>query len=423
MRLLFWLLSIAAAATLAALLLREFSGNVVLLVPPYRVDMSIAAFVLALLVLFALLGVAYTVLAALWRLPRAAAAYRRESQQARSRAALARAVVELAAGRFSRALQAAELARGDADLRAAALLVALQAAHRLRDRERRDAIQTAGHEFAQATQASPEFREALRMIAANAALEEQNPAAALEQLNQLGSGAARRVQALRLKLAAARQGGAADEVLRIAHLLEKHHDLPAEAALAIKEQAALQALSDARWDSDKLKARLGSLEAELRLRPRVATSAADWLAAAGMRSGARELLASAIDAALAKVEAAQTTGEGPTPVRPLAIALLRHLDVLDTAMLSRIETWQRQFGAADAALGLLLGAGCRRMELWGKARQALGAAAQSSDPAIASRAEYELALLARDLGETETAQAHFERAAGAFNDALGSASR
>lgn len=391
MRGLFWLLALSGLAVLAALVLREFQGNVVFLVPPWRVDVSLAGFIVVAVLAFALVHALLRVLALLLNMPAMAAAYRERRKRDQAGELFSRAVVDLSSGRFSRALQAATEAAQEPAQRPAALLVAAQAAHGLHDRTRRDEL------LAQVQQDSG-LKEAALLAAAQSALDDREPRRALEALERLSSGPARRVQALRLKLQAARYCGATSEVLRITHLLEKHHDLSAEAATVLAERAALDQLAVARHDVERLRAAWLQLDGRWQGRPRVAIAAAQYFAALGFPRQARDLLGDAVDAL-------------PADERdPLWQTMSRWTPGVDSAFLARAERWLAQ-SPRSAAAALLAGAACVELELWGKARQFLAGAQSAADGAVAARAAWLLATVEERLGNADAAYRGYKQAA------------
>lgn len=404
---LFWLLASAALASLVALSLTDFQGNVVFLVPPWRVDMSLAAFGFASLALFLLLYAALQVARRVLRIPSLAAAYRERSKRARARSALAKSVVDLSAGRFSRALQGAQIALSDDTLQSAARLIAAQAAHKLNDSDKRDS-------FLQPllSDAKPELREAAELTLAQAALDDHDPTRAAETLARMTGGPARRVHALRLKLQAARLNGDAPEVLRIAHLLEKHHDMSAEVATALGEQAALLLLAAARHDVERLGLAFMRLDSRWRHCPKVAIEAARLFADHQALPRARAALLDAISA---------ISGNRDAPTHELHLsalyaALSEHTKGIDAAFLQKLETW-RKAAPKDAGLALLAGRACVQLELWGKARQflveavSLAAAADAVNSSYARAALVTHAKLEEQLGEAAKAAELYKKAA------------
>ena len=103
MRILFWFLLLAAAAVAVALLARVVSGYVLLVAPPYRVELSLnlllVLIVLGFLAGYALLRIALRTSA----LPAEVRAMRRRQQETRVRTKLDAAVVALLEGRYGKA--------------------------------------------------------------------------------------------------------------------------------------------------------------------------------------------------------------------------------------------------------------------------------------------------------------------------------
>jgi HemY protein len=360
---LLWVIGLATLAVLAALVLQDFHGNVVVLVPPYRADMALASFALALLLLFAALMGLLKLLSSLLSLPALAAQYRAKRAEDHARNSLASAVVELAAGRFTRAYSAARSAAQASALAPAANLLAAQAAHRLNNTEQRDAL------LAQSL-LDPKLKEAALLTAAQVALDDRDPSKAREALAQLSSGPARRVQSLRLKLDAARGTSDHSEVIRIAQLLHKHGDISPAAARALAEHAAIAKLDAAQHDVDKLRAAWRELEQTgyksggknaaliTPSNPHLVATAAQHFAALDAVPRAREIVCAAIEAC--------APDEREVLFATLA-PLVQTEPAIDSALLARLERW-RAAHPRSAAAALAAGAACMQQELWGKAR-------------------------------------------------------
>ncbi len=115
-------------------------GQVLLVVPPYRVDMSLNLFAVGLVVLFIrALRADPRIARTVWRMPQRVAAYRARSRVAKAHASLRDAIGNLYAGRFSqrgkgrerRARERRQQGRGRPDRGA-------NAAHRMHEYARRD---------------------------------------------------------------------------------------------------------------------------------------------------------------------------------------------------------------------------------------------------------------------------------------------
>jgi HemY protein len=235
MRAIAWLLALFAVAVAVALFTGGNSGTVTLFWPPYRYDLSLNLVLLLLVGGFVVLHLALRALSALFAMPQQAKRWRVQQRERAMHAALLDGLSHLLAGRFLRARKAAEAALGQeqaltasghhlahADkLRAMAHLVTAESAQALQDRTTRDehlllAIEHTSERDAQET------REGVQLRAARWALSDRDPQAALQWLDALPQGAARRTLALRARLKAARLARQTMPALETARLLAKH---------------------------------------------------------------------------------------------------------------------------------------------------------------------------------------------------------
>ena len=138
MRSLFWLLAVFAAAVAFVILGRIDAGYVMLIYPPYRVEVSILLFASAALVSFLVLYLAVRLLSNALRLPGTVRAYRARRRRERAHAALASALQAYYEGRYARAERDASLAFESGLAPGVAALLAARAAHQMRDFVRRD---------------------------------------------------------------------------------------------------------------------------------------------------------------------------------------------------------------------------------------------------------------------------------------------
>jgi HemY protein len=111
MRALFWAVILAALAGAAALIARESGGNVVFLVPPYRIDVALNLFLLAGFVLVLLLFWAARLVQKTVDFPARVIAYRQRRSEIGSSRALREALRSLFEGRFARSEKAAQVAQ------------------------------------------------------------------------------------------------------------------------------------------------------------------------------------------------------------------------------------------------------------------------------------------------------------------------
>lgn len=122
MRLLFWLILLTALVAAFALVLRADHGYVLIVFPPWRVEMSLALVVALLLTSYVLFYVAARLLRTALRLPRDIRAWREQRRRSLAEGELQRAVGALIAGEASHALKLARQARARTQAPLAALI-------------------------------------------------------------------------------------------------------------------------------------------------------------------------------------------------------------------------------------------------------------------------------------------------------------
>ncbi|MDQ8016459.1 MAG: heme biosynthesis HemY N-terminal domain-containing protein [Bordetella sp.] len=423
MRAALWLLALFGIAAAVALFAGNNQGTITVFWPPTRVDLSLNLVLLALVVLFVLLHLALRALTALFSLPRQARQWRLLQKERALHTALLDAMVQLLAGRFTRARKAAQaalaqermLAALDARLpqaqqvRMLAHLLAAEGAQALQDRAARDAhLQQALNDGEErgALPLPPETREGVQLRAARWALEDRDPAGALARLAELPQGAQRRTLALRLRLKAARQERLTLEALETARLLAKHRAFPQAGAQSIVRGLASDLIASAH-DPEQLRRAWAELEPAERETPEVAIQAAQRMVALhGDLALARTWLLPVWERAAAEPKSLSDA----LRVR-LVRALEAGLDTVDGDWLARIEAAQRA-DPRDANLQYLAGMACMKRQLWGKAQQLLTQAGLGlQDAALHRRAWSALARLAEDRGDIAQAAEAWKRAA------------
>lgn len=422
MRSVFWLLGLAAIAVALALLMGHNAATVTLFWPPYRFDVSFNFIVFCLMAGFVLVHLALRAIGLLRELPVQARRWRSQQVERAAVGAVLDALSHQLAGRFVRAqsagLQALEQLNGlpaaqwarRPQLQLLAHLLVAEAAQSLQNRRgREEHLQAALHP--KLAKAVPEAYEGALLRAVHWAVEDRDADGARSRLAELPQGAARRTQALRLKLRAARLGGATADALEVARLLAKHRAFSPEASRSIVRSLALDALRDAR-DLAQLKTVWARLDAAERAMPELVLAAAQRanqlmaVTDATERSDTAALVREWLEplwSGLDRLDAGQQ--------RQLVEALEPGLPQLDAAWLARLEQAQRQM-PGNAFLQYLTGQACMQRQLWGKAAQLLGQASQTlRDPELLRRTWCSLARLAEERGDEEAAQAAWKRAA------------
>lgn len=331
----------------------------------------------------------------------------------------------LAAGRFIRARKAAQgvleqeraLAGSDHELpygsrlRAVAHLLAAESAHALQDRSARDEhVRQALNLPHSSRRDEQELREGLQLRAARWAFDDRDVQVALQRLDELPQGVARRTLALRLRFKVARLARRTLAALETARLLAKHRAFSEPAARSIVRGLAVE-LVQAAYDPAQLYKAWGQLDATERSMPEVAVLAAErMLLLGGEVSQVQQWLLPVWE---------QMVQPGSALASELRLRLVQVLErsfaqdggTPDAAWLTRIEAAQMG-NPRDALLQYLAGVACMRLSLWGKAQQLLRQSlAQQREPALKRNTWRALALLAEQREDAPAAAEAWRNAA------------
>ena len=390
MRGLLWLLTLFALAVGIALAAHFNDGYLLLVVPPYRAEISLNLTIALLLggfvMLYALVRAAVLTLS----LPRRVRDFRerrRREKVTESFYDVARLMFE---GRYSQALKKAGEAHAAAVSPALAALLAARSAQRLHEPGKQQAW------LDLAARDDPRMQSACLMLEAEMHLEMQRFEDAVSVLKRLQQNSGRHIAALRLELRAQQGCGHWDEVLRIARLLEKRHALVPELAQEIKLKAHQENIRLRRGD-------LRELLAYQRLIPpreacaRLAYSYAEALLELGAHDQALSLIEAQLDhewdSRLVALYGRTAGGELTARIACADRWLLAHRD--------------------DSQLLLALGRLCLAQRLWGKAQTYLEAALSIAD---SRELRLELARLFEQTDRADAAMAHYRAAAERPND-------
>ena len=392
MRGLFWLVALSAAAVALVLAGRVVEGYVLLVYPPWRVEVSLLLFALALGAAFCVFYVALRLVGQTLELPVQVRAFRERRKREHAQNALAAALQCYFEGRFARAEKEAALAWESGASPGIAALIAARAAHQMREYERR------GQWLERAAHAGESLHAARLLTQAELALDERDFVGARDALRSMHGTGPRNIATARMQLRAERGAQNWEEVLRLASLLAKRGGLPPAIAGEHRVQAHIELLARESGDPVSLEARLRRIPAADQAHPRVAAVAAKRASALGEAALARELIERSLAAEW----------------NPALIALYGDIGKLEPdkrqdearARIERAERWLREH-AQDPQLLAALGRLCMAAELWGKAQNYLEASL-SFGPSRA--AHLELARLAEREGRAAEAQKHFRRA-------------
>lgn len=430
-----WFMALFGVAVASALVAGNNQAVVTVFWPPHRVDMAFNLTVLLLAALFLLLYLATRALSAAFSLPVEARRWRAQQRERAMYGALMDALAHLLAGRYIRAARSADLAliheksltvlvssakhnlishpAGRADqLRTLAHLLVAESAQFLQNKPLRDdSLQLAL--VSTSARHAQEQREGVLFRAADWALADRDPVAALDWLAQLPQGAARRTLALRIKLKASRQARQIQAALETARLLAKHRAFSSSAADSIVRGLALELLNDAH-DPAQLAQAWSTLETSEQQVPELAVRAASRMMAFHSGSGDN-----GGDAALARAWLIPVWEQMVRPRSELGDALrIKLVSVMESGLASLDAAWLARIEAAhvgsphDGALQYLAGMAFLNRQLWGKARQLLTQSVLSlQDSTLRRNAWRALATLAEQRGDERAAAEAYVQAA------------
>jgi HemY protein len=384
MKYLVWILVLFAAAV--ALTTASHNPAFVLLVyPPYRIELSLMLFVILLLLAFVFgYGLVRLILATM-QLPAYVRQFRMERAQTKARELLEEALGAFFEGRYATAERASARAMELGDTSALHPIIAARSAHELREYEKRDT-------YLSAAEGKSTGDSTMRLMATTKfMLDQHDPRAALQALQKLrDSGVKGHLGALSLELKAQQQTGNWDEVLNVLAQLEKREAIDVTVAAQLRQQAWLEKIRQQENLAD-LTACLKNIPAEFKRRSKIAAAAARALIRHGGGALAQQLLSESLnaqwDSELVALYGDCQTGEG-------------------LAQIEQAEKWLNQH-KEDAGLLLALGKLCLHQKLWGKAQNYLDASISIAPSHAAYTA---LAQLAERLGKPDAASKYYQQA-------------
>ena len=384
MKYLLWVLVLFAAAV-AVTTAAHNPAYVLLVYPPYRIDMSLTLFVcmilLLLLVSYSLIRLAMMAVT----FPAYVRRFREQRDHEKSQALLNDALNAFFEGRYAAAERAAVHAMESGDTSVLHPILAASSAHELREFDKRD-------EYLAMAESKDAGDATMRLMATTKfMLDQRDPQAALAALEKLRtSGVKSHLGALSLELKAQQQAGHWDEVLDIVKELEKRAAIDVTVASQLRSQAYLENLR-AQHSAQDVAACLKKIPAEFKRRGKVAATAARALIQHGDCALAQQVLADSLNA--------QWDSE--------LVALYGDCRAGDVvAQIEQAEKWLNQH-RQDAGLLLALGKLCVHQRLWGKAQNYLDASISVSPSHAAYTA---LGQLSERLGKSEETYRYYQQA-------------
>lgn len=353
MRTWLWTLLVLALAVGLALVLREHGGNVLVMAPPWRVELSLTLAVLLLLGAFFVLYVLLRAIAWLVSGPERFKSWRGLRAQKRDHELLQSGWINALEGRYVQAEK--ELSKllnqtqSTPDKVLAGLALAV-ASHRMGEYSRRDEALKAAQG---AASGEPRLKEAAATVAAEMYLDQHRPEDALVLLQPLQDASSRYFNATRLLLRAHRQLHHHDRVYDLVRLLLRRGAMDKATAQPLIEIAAAARLRAGGIDA--YKAIWGDLKAEERVLPAIALAGAAIQESAGNLDEASKILEAAIG----------------NKLEPRLLSAYSQCTPDQVARrLSKAEVWLKA-NPHDSALLATLGNLCLIGQLWGQGERYL----------------------------------------------------
>lgn len=366
MRTWFWTLLLATVAVVLAVLLRENTGNVLILVNTWRIQVSLAFAVLALVCGFISLYVLIRLLAWFTGIPMRIRSWNQRRTDRRDHELLEQGWTELLEGRYSHAEK--DLTKlldrsHDSNRQVLAALSAARAAHALGEFSRRDQLLVIARD--KAGSGGP-LNEAVATAAADLYLDQGMAQQALDVLLPLQQAGARHVHTLRLLLRAYRQLNRHDQVFVLARTLKRRGALHETEARQIIEVAAAARLRET-LETGTWPQVWKDLKSEERILPEVALAGAAAHESVGKFEDASRALELAIAARL----------------DPRLLSAYSRADSTQvTRRLEKSESWLQRH-PVNPDLLTALGNLCLAGQIWGQAEHyLLRSVAQRSDARV-----------------------------------------
>jgi HemY protein len=383
-----WLLAMAVIAVGIALAGRHGSGYVVMVVPPWRIEMSAMLFIILALALFALAYWLIRAGTAAYALPQLLKKRRAEQERAHARDGVFEGLQLLFSGRFRDAEEKARTAMQHHDTRDLAAAVAAWAAY-----EGGNSGAAVPYLDRIGGEKSANMRDASKayMLLADGRAQE-----ARELLKGLAESDPRNPGVLKMKVEAEMAEKAWDDVLATLTPLARSGLLPAAAAQQIRLNAQMNLIKSKPANREIIVAAWQNLDSTSRYDAAMAVTVAKRLAGLGFGDDARRIVEETID---------KRGSEGWDSALVAVYADCKGESTL--AQIERAEKWLKQH-ARDAVLLATLGKLCMRQALWGKAQSYLEASVALT-PTL--DAHMTLARLMEQMGKRDEAVRHIRLSA------------
>lgn len=389
MRWLFWLLLILALAIAVTVLAGSNEGYVLIVRPPYRLELSLSLLLILVVVSFAGLYSMLRFFNYMRRLPASVRAYKKEQRRKQGHAALIEALHAMVEGRYQVAEKSAARALTLGEDAGLSALVAARASHKLKHKTQRD------HYLAEAERLAPHATTARLLSQAELMLDDRQYSEALAVLRRLEKVEAKYPPALRLELKIQMRLNNWEQVLVVLQQLEKSGEIEQWQADEYRQQAHQHMIKRLADDLPALQAYWKAMPQQDKLTCRVAYPTAQTFIALGAEHEAVDI----IEASLNKTWDSQLAG-----------LLGDCISANPQKQLQQAENWLYSH-EGDANLLLALGNMCVRLQLWGKAQSYLEASISVHPSA---EAHLMLAKMLDNRGDSEEAARHYRLSAQLF---------
>lgn len=382
MRVLIWILLILALAIGVSLLAGNNEGYVLIVRPPYRLELSLNLLLILVVLAFASLHLLLRFIHYARDLPANVRAYKENRRIRLGHASLLEALHALSQGRYQIAQKAASKALDLGEDPSLTALIAARASHKLKQKGQRD------YYLAEAERLAPDAEVARLLLQAELLLDDRLYRQALDVLHQIEKIEHRFIPALRLELKVQLRLNNWEQVLLLLQQLEKHDGMESWQAREIRLQAHQHLIERHGHNLDTLMNYWKKVPTEDKFNTRIAKLAADTFIRLNAGNQAQEVLEMSL------------TREWDSE---LAGKLGDCASTNPHKQLQQAEHWLLSH-EQDAPLLLSLGKMCMRLDLWGKAQSYLEASISVQPSA---EAHLTLARLLDNRGETDAANRHY----------------
>lgn len=383
-----WVLGMAALAVGIAMAGRYGGGYVVMVIPPWRIELSAMLFCIIAIALFALCYWVIRLSVAAYGMPRHLKKIRAEQERTRSRDAVFDSLQLLFSGRFRDAEEKARAGMQHGDTRDLAAALAAWAAY-----EGGNSGAAVPYLDRIGGEKSANMRDASKayMLLADGRAQE-----ARELLKSLAENDPKNPGVLKMKVEAEMAEKAWDDVLATLNPLARSGLLPEAAAQQIRLNAQMNLIKAKPANREVIVSAWENLDSASRYDAAMAVTVAKRLVGLGCGDDARRIVEETID----------KRGESGWD-SSLAAVYADCKGESTLAQIERAEKWLKQH-ARDAVLLATLGKLCMRQALWGKAQSYLEASVALA-PTL--DAHMTLARLMEQLGRRDEAVRHIRRSA------------